>query len=242
MQLKLIDKREEAKDTMSFWFEAEKNISWIPGQYFYFTIPSPKYPDTRGNTHHFTIATSPTEGNTIMAATRMRDKSNYKKSLGHLKKGDTIEGEGPEGTFVLDEKEKGPHILIAGGIGITPFRSMIKYSIDKGLSDKLHLLYANSTPREITFKDELETWAKENEHVSVDFTVSKPNKSWKGLSGRIDKEMIKKSVGNCGLKIKNCFFWVCGPPVFIAAMEKELGKLKITSDKIRSEKFSGYSN
>ena len=239
MKLKLIEKRIEAKDTKSFWFETEKKVDWIPGQYFYFTIPSPKFPDAKGNTHHFTIFLSPTEGSTIGFTTRMRDTSNYKKSMDALSVGTEIEGEGPEGTFVLDEKEKGPHILLAGGIGITPFRSVIKYSVDKGLKDTLHLIYANSTPEEIAFRKELEAWDKENAHIKVDMTISKPEESkenWTGLVGRIDEALVKK-VSSLYTKPT---FWVCGPPAFIDAMEKTLGQMRITSDMVRSEKFTGY--
>jgi len=236
MKLKLVNSRFEAKDTKSFWFEVEKAVSWLPGQYFYFTLPNPIYPDSRGNTHHFTIATSPTEGSKIMFATRMREKSNFKKSLDVLEVGTIIEGEGPEGTFILDEKEKGPHILIAGGIGITPFRSIIKYNIDKRLTDKVHILYANSTLEEITFHKELKEWNK-YKNVEVEFVVTKPSKNWGGLTGHIDINLVKKTA----TKYTKPTFWVCGSPDFVNAMEKTIGKLKISTDKVISEKFSGYA-
>ena len=238
MKLKLTKKEKVAKDTMSFFFEPEKPISWLPGQYFYFTLPNPKYPDPRGNTHYFTIATSPTEGKVILCTTRMREKSLYKKSLAELKVGDEIEGEGPEGTFILDEKEKGDHVLIAGGIGITPFRSILKYHTDKKLPTKLHLIYANSTPEEITYLSELKKLVKNNKNITIDFTVTKPDKKWKGLVGRVDAEMIKRLTS----EYENPKYWLCGPPAMVDAMESALGKLKITADKVKAEKFSGYAS
>ncbi len=144
----------------------------------------------------------------------------------------------------MDENEAGQHILLAGGIGITPFRSIIKYNIDRALKDiKLHLLYANSTPEEIAFRQELESWAKENENVKVDITISKPEESqqkWTGLTGRIDEVMIRKLIENWKVEIGNLTFWLCGPPPMVEATEKILGGMGISSGKVRSEKFTGY--
>lgn len=242
MKLKLVEKKEIAKDTEAFYFESEKKVDYDPGQFFYFTIPDKKmeHKDPRGNTHHFTLVLSPTEGNLIACATRMREESGYKNSLDEIEIGEEIEGEGPSGTFILDENEEGPHVLLAGGIGITPFRSMIKYNIDKKLKDiDIHLIYANSVPEEIAFREEFETWAKENKNITVDMTVSRPEEAeekWSGLTGRIDGDMIKELVND----ISKPTFWVCGPPAMVEGMEKVLGGLKITSDRIRSEKFTGY--
>lgn len=150
-----------------------------------------------------------------------------------------VQGEGPNGTFVLDENEKGSHVLLAGGIGITPFRSMIKYTIDKKLGFPLHLIYANPLPEQISYKKELEDWSKESENLLVDLTVTRPKESevkWSGLVGRIDGKMITKLVKNLSDKT----YWLCGPPEMVSATENILGELDITSDKIRSEKFTGY--
>lgn len=238
MKLKLINKKREAENTKSFLFEPEKGFDFLPGQYFYFTLPDLKYEDGRGATRHFTIASSPTEGKNIFIATRMRKSSGFKKTLDELGIGSLIQGEGPSGTFIVDENEPGPHVFLAGGIGITPFRSIIKYAIDKKLQQPMHLIYSNSTPEQIAFRKELEKWTKENNHFKLDMTVTKSEgkSGWKGLTGRIDEAMIKKLVDDTS----ESTFWVCGPPAMVDGMEKALGKLRITSDKVRSEKFSGY--
>src|SRR3989338_1975350 len=240
MKLKLIRKVEEAKDTKSFFWETEKPVSWLPGQYFYFTLPKLSQPDPRGSTRHFTISLSPTEGPNICLTTRIRDNSGYKQTLDSLSIGSIIEGEGPNGTYILDEKEIGTHILIAGGIGITPFRSFIKYNIDKKLTKiSIHLIYANSTPSEITFRKELESWDKKYDNIKVDFTISRPEESkqkWIGLTRRIDADMITRLTSH----ISSTTYWLCGPPPMVEAVEKVLGSMKITSDKLRAEKFTGY--
>ncbi|KKQ97781.1 MAG: Oxidoreductase FAD/NAD(P)-binding family protein [Candidatus Woesebacteria bacterium GW2011_GWA1_39_12] len=244
MKLKLVEKRDEAKGTKSFFFEPEREVNWLPGQYFYYTLPNIRYPDARGATRHFTISSSPTEGKVLRLTTRIRQESGYKKSLDELKINDEVEGEGPNGTFILDENQKGNYVLIAGGIGITPFRSFIKYNIDNKLSDtKLHLIYSNSIPEEIAFRKDLENWSKSFENIKVEMTVSHPEESrevWSGLVGRVDEQMLKKLIGNWKLEIGNLTFWLCGPPPMVEAMEKVLGSLKITSDKVISEKFTGY--
>ncbi|OGM21500.1 hypothetical protein A2714_00060 [Candidatus Woesebacteria bacterium RIFCSPHIGHO2_01_FULL_38_9] len=240
MKLKFIKKQKEAKDTATFFFEPEKKVMWLPGQYFYFTLPELKYPDSRGPTRHFTISASPTEGSTLRLTTRIRKDSGYKNTLNEMAIGTFIEGEGPNGTYILDENEEGNHILLAGGIGITPFRSFIKYNIDKKLSEtKIHLIYANSTPEEITFREELESWDKTYENIKIAFTISRPEDSkekWTGLTGRIDGDIISRLASH----LSPPTYWVCGPPAMVEATEKVLGSLKITSDRVRSEKFTGY--
>lgn len=239
MKLKLIEKRDEAKGTKSFFLQPEKPVTWFAGQYYYFTISDMKYPDSKGNTRHFTISSSPTEGNLIRLTTRIREESGYKKTLDELPLGAEIDGEGPNGTFILDENSSDSNVFIAGGIGITPFRSIIKYVVDKNLLIPIHLIYSNSVPEEITFKKELEEWSTSHPNIKTDLTISHPEESkepWPGLTGRIDDVLIQKLVSN----IEKSIFWVCGPPPMIDAIEQVLGKLKITSDRIHSEKFTGY--
>ena len=239
MKLKLIEKRDEAKGTKSFFWEPKKPVTWLPGQYYYFTISGMKYPDSKGNTRHFTISSSPTEGNLLRMTTRIREESGYKKTLDELPIGAEIDGEGPNGTFIPDENTTNSNVFIAGGIGITPFRSIIKYVIDKNLKIPIHLIYSNSIPEEITFRNELENWAKTNPNITMDLTISHPEESkepWPGSTGRIDDILIQKLISN----IEKSMFWVCGPPPMIDAMEQVLGKIKVTSDRIHSEKFTGY--
>jgi ferredoxin-NADP reductase len=236
MKLKLLKRKQEAEGTKSFLFRPEKKVNFQPGQYFYLSLPKLNYKDKKGPTRHFTIASSPTEGENLLFATRMRESSGFKKTLDEIKIGSEIDGEGPEGSFILDEKEPGPHVFLAGGIGITPFRSFIKYNIDKKLKTSLTLLYSNSTEKLITFREELEAWSKKYGNFSLFQTISKPEGKWDGLKGRIDEKMINK------LKIdtSKSTFWVAGPEVFVKAMEKVLGKLGVTSDRVRSEDFPGY--
>lgn len=232
MKLKLLEIRDEAKGTKSFFWEPEKPVTYLPGQYFYYTLPTLKYPDPKGNTRHFTDSSSPTEGGTLRVTTRIREESGYKKTLAELPVGSEIEGEGPNGTFIFDEKEAGPHIFIAGGIGITPYRSMIKYAADKNLQTPIYLVYSNSDD-DIVFKKELDEISAQHPNIKIQYLET-------ATEGHLDEVKIGKFIENWQLVIGNCTFWLCGPPPMIDAMEIALGKLKITSYKVRSEKFTGY--
>lgn len=239
MKLKLIKITEEAKGTKSFYWEPDKKLDWIAGQYFYFTLPELKFPDPRGSTRHFTTSTSPTEGNILRVTTRIRQESGYKLTLDSLPIGTVIDGEGPSGTFVLDEKESGNNIFIAGGIGVTPFRSMIKYAMDKKLDTKIALVYSNSTPEEIAFLEEFKEWAQKWSNFKLYATVSHPEESkkkWSGLTGRIDEKLLKEAATALGEPT----YWLCGPPGMVNAMEETLEKMEIDTDRLRVEKFTGY--
>ena len=235
MKLKLIKKVDEADDVKSFFWEPETEIKFEPGQYFYYTLPKLNYPDDRGNTRHFTISSSPTEGNILRLTTKIQDDSSgYKKTLNELQIGDILEGEGPQGEFKIpNTKLQMPNIFVAGGIGITPFRSMLKYSIDKNLSTPMYLLYSNSD-LDFVFKKELDEWGVNIEYINT------------SVSGRIDKLKILTFIKKYELEnvhanaIKDCMFWISGPPSFVSGIEDVLESLKIDSDNIKTDKFIGY--
>ncbi len=240
MKFKLIDKKDEASGTKSFFFEPDEKIEWLPGQYFYITLPKIIHEDPRGDTRHFTNSASPTEGNIIRITTRVRYESGFKQSLDELPVGSEVEGKGPNGIFTIDEKTVGSHIFLAGGIGITPFRSIIKYALDKNIGINMDLVYSNSLPEEIALRKELESWVNQS-NFKLYMTISKPGESkekWEGLTGRIDESLINKLFSK--EDIQKSTFWVSGPPAFVTAMEEMLSKMRIPPDNIRTEKFTGY--
>lgn len=243
MKLTLVKKLSEAKNTKSFFWKSDRNIKYLPGQYMYFTLPRLNYSDPKGSTRHFTLSSSPTEGLLLRFTTHIRNDSGFKKTLDELEIGQTIEAEGPSGTFILDEKERGLHFLIAGGIGITPFRSFIKYNTDMKLIDiKINLLHSNSLPQEIAFEKEFENISDNFNNINIAQTITRTeyNNNRKRLTGRIDSKMLKKLLNQWDINIKNVTFWLCGPPDMVNSLERLLGTLKITADKVRSEKFTGY--
>lgn len=251
-KLKLLGKRDEAKGTKTFIFEKPQGFVYKAGQYMYFTLPKLKYPDARGNVRHFTLSSSPTE-DFLSITIRLREESGFKKTLNEYEVGMEVIARGPEGVFVLeDETTTAPQIMLAGGIGITPFRSSAKYVTDKGLPIPIHIIYSNSIPEEIAFRQELDELSAKNPNLKVTHTITKPEEStepWTGLTGRINEGLIRKLITDnqqllarrsLGAGGTTGIFWLCGPPGMVNALEEVLKKLQIQQERIRIEKFTGY--
>jgi len=223
MKLTLVNKMDEAKDTKSFFFQTNEKVRWQAGQYLLLTIDNVS--------KQFTIASSPTE-KFIQITTRIRKESNFKKMLDKVQIGSTIEARGPFGSFILDSSHlvsSYSPVFLAGGIGITPFRSMIKYNIDSKLNIPMYLIYSNSDA-DFVFKNELDKWQKENDFIKVIYHDS-------SISGHLDAQKLNNLIS---VHFISSVFWVVGPVAFVNAMEDILEELKIPQDHIKTEKFIGY--
>jgi ferredoxin-NADP reductase/nitrite reductase/ring-hydroxylating ferredoxin subunit len=252
IELALIEKN-KVKDTdvMSFKFNNKNDqedkilLDYTSGQYAFFDIGGVN-DDLKGPIRHFTISSSPTE-KFIMFSTRIRD-SPYKKRLSTLEVGPKVKVRGPEGQFVLHEDYSKPAIFLSGGIGVTPFRSMIKYATDKQLPLNIIMFDSNRNSNNILFKKEFDEWANINKNLKIIYTISENNQNehssstineWKGEFGRIDKAMILKYVDTNMLN--NSIIYICGPPTMIKAMQSLMQEeLEISEDRIRIEEFTGY--
>ena len=229
MLLTLKEINQEALDIKSFKFSKE-NINFIPGQYLSVKLD---VKDDKGKLRSFSIASSLNE-DFIMIATKMTG-SNFKNKLSSLKTGTKVEVTGPYGNFTLDETKDA--IMLSGGIGITPLRSMIKYAAEKKLKNKIILFYSNRVPEEIAFRKDLENLAKLNKNFTLLNTITRPEESketWNGLTGRIDADLIKKYINN------NTLFYICGPPGMVDAMANILKEMNISQNRIKIEHFTGY--
>ena len=250
-ELNLFQKNKvEGTDVMSFKFSNQeenrdsdkKSLKYTAGQYAYFDIGGVEN-DSKGPIRHFTIASSPTE-NFIMISTRIRDTP-YKKQLASLEEGTIVKVRGPEGKFVLNEDYSKSAVFLSGGIGVTPFRSMIKNATDKRLPVKIALFDSNRNEQNILYKDEFDEWANINQNLLIVYTItgeegsSPPANEWKGERGRIDKSMLAKYLTK--EELDNSIYYTCGPPGMIDAMQKLLQKdLQIPKDRIMVEEFTGY--
>jgi ferredoxin-NADP reductase/nitrite reductase/ring-hydroxylating ferredoxin subunit len=246
-ELVLLEKQKyNENDVMSFKFskqdiEQKKELDYISGQYAFFDIGG-VYNDPEGPLRHFTIASSPTE-NFIMISTRIRDTP-YKKRLSSLEEEKAkVKVRGPTGKFILHEDYSKPAVLLSGGIGVTPFRSMIKYATGRQLPIKIVMFDSNREEANILYKNEFDECLKTNKNLKIIYTITgegqPPLGHWEGEAGRIDKAMITKYVSED--ELNKSIFYICGPPAMLNALQNILNeKLKISKDRVKIEEFTGY--
>ena len=245
MQLTLLDKvRHEGTDIMSFKFfrkDDHNYLNYRAGQYSIVDLGTKE--DTKGPTRAFTIASSPTEKDVILISTRIRDTP-FKQKLSKLENGTSVRITGPEGDFILPDDHSTRVVFLSGGIGVTPFRSMIGYATDKRLPLKITMFDSNRDQANILYKDEFDTWAKLNKNLRIIYTITeegdKPlSSNWKGETGFVDKTMLVKYLTK--YELNHSTFYICGPPAMLNAMYKLLAKeIKVPDEKIKTEEFSGY--
>src|SRR5213082_1954228 len=156
MRAKIKEKREVAKGTLMVTFDLlGEEVDFIAGQYFWVTLVDPPYDDEKGPRRHISVVTSPNERGVLGCCTRLRDSA-FKRSLAELPVGTEVDVEQPKGTFVLPEDADRPYVFVAGGIGITVFRSMLRYIADERLPYRVTLVYSNRDRASAAFFDELE--------------------------------------------------------------------------------------
>lgn len=217
MKLKIKQVKKVNKDAFSIIFEKPKDFHFYPGQYLDYEL---EVNDPNGNTRAFTISASPTE-DFLMLSTKY-GQTPFKNVLVNLKPGMEIKTSHPAGTFILDEST--PAVLIAGGIGITPFRSMIKYCVDQKINTKITLIYSNSDEN-FLFKRELDDWKKSLPNLTIIYHNSNKNDRLTYLPSTIHYLPV---------------YYLAGPHSFVNNMAKMLIENGIDETNIRYDRFDGY--
>jgi ferredoxin-NADP reductase/Na+-translocating ferredoxin:NAD+ oxidoreductase RnfD subunit len=234
--LKLEHKIQIAPDIIDFVFRPTEKINFLPGQYMEWTLPHTKL-DSRGNRRYFTLASSPTEDTLRLGVKFYPNGSNFKKTLAAIDEKSLIVASQLAGNFTLPKNKNKKLIFIAGGIGITPFRSMIKYCLDKGEKRDIVLLYSNKTREEIVYHELFFQAAKEL-GLKVIYTITDViPESWQGQNRRIDSQMITELIPD----YKEREFFISGPKTQIEAVKKVLSNLKIPSSQIKTDYFPGFA-
>jgi ferredoxin-NADP reductase len=234
---KLVGKETVAEGTMLFRFAKPEGFAHAAGQTLDMTLIDPKETDAEGNMRTFSIVASPME-DTVAIATRMRDTA-FKRTLRDMEVGIEVQVEGPFGSFTLHENTKRAAVFLSGGIGITPFHSIIKDAAERSLPHKLVLFYSNRRPEDAAFLAELQNLAKQNANFILVATMTEMEKSaeqWEGERGYINGEMLKKYVTEDMQPI----YYLAGPPTMVVAMRKMLNESSVSNDDIRFEEFAGY--
>jgi ferredoxin-NADP reductase len=236
MQAKIKDKREVAKGTLMVEFDLlGEEVDFTPGQYFWVTLLDPPYDDDKGPRRHITVVTSPNDRGVLGLATRVRDSA-FKRSLAELPVGTEVDVEQPKGDFVLPEDTEQEYVFIAGGIGITVFRSMLRYIAEEGLPHRVTLVYSNRDVESTAFLGELKELEEANPNLRLVLTMTE-DPGWDGESRRIDAAMLRDHLGD---DLGAFTYLVAGPPGMVEAMEKVLAGAGVPEDQVRPERFSGY--
>lgn len=232
--LPFVKKELVAKDTFAFYFDRSKeNWEFHPGQYIRMILPQDN-PDDRGTMRYFTISSSPLDKTYLRITTKVM-QSTFKYTLDSLQPGQEVSFFGPSGAFYLQEQEKS-HVLLAGGIGMTPFVSMIEYVGLKNLDLDITFMVSFSTKEELVYFEELSKIASLHKNIKVIYSVSHSDENWKGETGRITEDLIKKYVPD----ISKPLYYIVGPPPMVEATVDLVGNMGIAEDRILQEHFSGY--
>jgi ferredoxin-NADP reductase len=236
-QVRLLEKREIAKDTMAFVFEKPKDFVFKPGQFGDFTLLNPKETDEEGNIRRFSFASAPYE-DSLMVATRMRNTA-FKRCLTDLPIGSEVKLEAPGGSFLVHSKAAIPAVFLTGGIGITPVRSIVLQAAHDRLPHRIFLFYSNKSPETTAFLQELSDLQTASPRYTFVATMTDKNLSranWSGHIGYIDASLLRQHIEDLSAPI----YYVCGPRAMVAAMRQLLNEVGVSDDNIRTEEFSGY--
>jgi ferredoxin-NADP reductase len=238
LMLRLKAKMQLAPDVYDFIFAPSQKFAFAPGQYMEWTLGH-RSPDNRGNRRYFTLASSPTEQDIRLGVKFYQQSSSFKNALLALDEGAEIAATQLAGDFVLPADPNQKCVFIAGGIGITPFRSMIKYLLDTQQRRPITLFYANKRVDDIVYKDVLDQ-AQAQLGIRTIYTVSDNRKlpqAWRGRVGHISAQLIKDEVPD----YMNCVFYISGPPSMVDSFKSLLLQLHVKGNNIKVDFFSGLA-
>ena len=234
MKATVAETREVAKGTLLVRFAVENYPEYRPGAYFWVELPDRGHQDDKGLRRHISLVTSPTEAGVVGLATRIRDTA-FKRTLSELEVGDEVEVEEPKGSFLLPEDTSFDYVFVAGGIGITVFRSMLRYIADEGLPYSITLVYSNRDRESAAFLDELEELEQRIAGLRVILTMTDED-GWEGETRQLDAEVLGELLG--GLADRQ--FLIAGPPPMVEGVSESLLAAGLPEDSVRADKFSGY--
>ncbi len=222
----------EAKNIITFRFKTEESLRYTAGQFIEATIPH-ENPDERGEKHWFTLSSSPTE-ELISITTKFSDPSStFKAALKSLQPGDSITISEPMGDFVLPKDPTIPLLFVAGGIGVTPMRSMVKWLLDTGEKRNIRLIYAMQSLDFAAFLSMFEAYGIEPELI-----LSSPPEGWKGRTGHLTAKNILEISGD----LDESLVYLSGPEPMIETLSNDLKLLGVASSSIITDFFPGYTS
>lgn len=231
---KITDKKEVAADTLMVTFQLEEDFIFKPGQYIFLTLPKLNYTDERGPKRQFSINNDPSLKNQIIITTRLSE-SGFKKTLNELPVGAEVELGPVAGAFTLPDDISRPLVLIAGGVGITPFMSMLSHIVKMKLPYKITLIYSNRNQASTAFLDEIRNFPFSIFHFQLILTMTE-DPTWTGEKRKVDAQFIKEYFQN----VNENLYFVVGPPAMVDAVQRSLFEADVLPENIKIENFTGY--
>ena len=232
MRALIKEKQEVAKGTLFVTFDLlGEEVDFRAGQYFWVELPDAGHQDDKGLRRHISVVTSPTERGILGLATRIRDTA-FKQTLVELPVGAEVDVEEPKGQFALPEETDRPYVFIAGGIGITVFRSMLRFIRDERLPYRVTLIYSNRDRESTAFLDELLELERELPDFRLVLTMT-DDPGWEGETRRVDAAFLADYVGDFT-------YMAAGPPGMVEAVVGELHGAGLPEEQVLPDSFSGY--
>jgi ferredoxin-NADP reductase len=228
--------REVAKGTLLVVFDLQgQEVDFRPGQYFWVELPNRGYEDEKGLRRHISVVTSPTEKGVLGLCTRLRDTA-FKNTLTELEVGDEVDVEQPKGDWQLPEDTSPPYVFVAGGIGITVFRSMLRYIADTGEPYRVTLVYSNRDRASTPFLDELQELERTLPDLQLVLTMTQDD-GWEGESRYVSAELLSDHLED---ELGNYTYLVAGPPPMVEAVTGQLSAAGVPEEQVLPDRFSGY--
>jgi ferredoxin-NADP reductase len=225
MKLTLAETKNEVSDVASFIFTPEEPLVWKAGQFMHVMLPHADS-DDRGAERWFTISSAPFEERPMITTRIATEKgSTFKRALHTMQPGDSVEMDYIDGDFTVEDTTKN-YIFIAGGIGITPFHSILKEADHAGVGLNVTLLYANRGEN-VVYKDELEAFAEKNPNIKI-FYITSP--------ARIDEAAVRQYVPDLAAPM----FYVSGPEPMVKSLQEVLIGMSVPAEHIKIDDFPGY--
>jgi ferredoxin-NADP reductase len=235
--VRLGDRQEIVERTIACQFEKPSDFVFKPGQFIEVALLNPPETDAADNSRAFSIASTPQDA-FLLVATRLRGSA-FKRVLSRAPLGFQLKVAGPFGDLRLHNDASRAAVMLCGGIGITPFRSIILNATQNNLPHRIFLFYSNRRPEDAPFLEELQALEEHYPRFTLIASMTdmkKSKRSWEGEREKINHKMLEKYLGG----LPSVIYYVTGPPGFVAAMRAMLADSGVDDDNIRTEEFSGY--
>jgi ferredoxin-NADP reductase len=234
--LPLLEARRESPTAMTFRFSTRgTGFRYLSNQAIRLSLPG--VDDPWGAVRTFSLSSSPSETGELAVTCKITDTP-FKQALSRLPAGAEAHIYGPLGSFLFDGSR--PSVLVAGGIGITPFRGMMRYAADSAVPTPLTLLYSARTAEELVFRTELDDLARSRPNFRVHYTVTRPTESgvpWDGRVGRIDRSFLEE-LTDLGARPR---IYIAGLPGMVEEVVGTLtGPLGVPPSDLAFEMFRGF--